>query len=74
MRDQSTLAGNERSNCFSANRHQAVGSTQLNDDDVRYIPLRSRFTKLDQMALPVELLAADFVVSMPKLKTHHWQG
>jgi uncharacterized protein (DUF362 family) len=46
----------------------------LNHDDVRYVPLRSRFTKLDRIALPVELLAADFVVSMPKLKTHHWAG
>jgi len=46
----------------------------LNHDDVRAVPLKSRFTKLDSVWLPVELLAADFVVSMPKLKTHHWAG
>src|SRR5690606_17715302 len=26
------------------------------------------------LKLPAELLAADLVVSMPKLKTHHWAG
>jgi uncharacterized protein (DUF362 family) len=44
----------------------------LNHDDVRAIRLRSRFTTLDEIMLPVELLQADFIVSMPKLKTHHW--
>ena len=34
----------------------------------------SRFTGLRELALPVALLQADFVVSMPKLKTHHWAG
>ena len=46
----------------------------LNHDDVRAVPLKSRFTKLDSLWLPVELLRADLVVSMPKLKTHHWAG
>jgi uncharacterized protein (DUF362 family) len=44
----------------------------LNHDDVRMVPLRSHFTGLDRLALPVELLRSDFVVSLPKLKTHHW--
>ena len=34
----------------------------------------SRFTGLTSLALPVELLSADLIVSMPKLKTHHWAG
>jgi len=46
----------------------------LNHDDVRIVSLKSRFTGLTELALPVELLAADFVVSVPKLKTHHWTG
>jgi uncharacterized protein (DUF362 family) len=46
----------------------------LNHDDVRRVPLRSRFTGLDHVSLPVELLKSDFIVSMPKLKTHHWAG
>jgi uncharacterized protein (DUF362 family) len=48
--------------------------TDLNHDDVRVIPLGSGFTGLPEIALPVELLASDFVISMPKLKTHHWAG
>jgi uncharacterized protein (DUF362 family) len=46
----------------------------LNHDDVREVPLRSWFTGLRSLALPVSLLEADLVVSMPKLKTHHWAG
>jgi uncharacterized protein (DUF362 family) len=46
----------------------------LNHDDVRRVPLRSRFTGLDSLSLPAELLASDFIVSLPKLKTHHWAG
>ncbi|MEZ5319347.1 MAG: DUF362 domain-containing protein [Vicinamibacterales bacterium] len=46
----------------------------LNHDDVREVPLRSWFTGLSSLALPVSVLAADLVVSMPKLKTHHWAG
>jgi uncharacterized protein (DUF362 family) len=46
----------------------------LNEDDVRMVPLASAFTTFRQMALPVELLQSDFVITMPKLKTHHWAG
>jgi uncharacterized protein (DUF362 family) len=46
----------------------------LNHDDVQRVRLRSRFMGVDEISLPVELLAADLVVSMPKLKTHHWAG
>ena len=44
----------------------------LNHDDVRPVALRSRFTGLHEIQLPAELLQADFIVSVPKLKTHHW--
>ena len=46
----------------------------LNHDDVKVVPLRSWFTGLREIALPVELLRSDFVISLPKLKTHHWAG
>ena len=46
----------------------------LNHDDVRRVPLRSRFMALPDLAVPVSVLDADIVVSMPKLKTHHWAG
>ena len=46
----------------------------LNHDDVHTVPLRSWFTALPELALPQAVLDADVVVSMPKLKTHHWAG
>jgi len=46
----------------------------LNEDDVRMVPMATDFGALRQIALPVEVLKADFVISMPKLKTHHWAG
>jgi uncharacterized protein (DUF362 family) len=49
-----------------------VPFVDLNHDDVRRVPLASRFMGIDSLALPVSLLDADLVVSMPKLKTHHW--
>ena len=55
-------------------RDDRLTFVDLNQDDVREVPLRSRFTGLERLALPVELLRSDFIVSMPKLKTHHWAG
>jgi uncharacterized protein (DUF362 family) len=46
----------------------------LNHDDVVMVPLRSHFSTWRQIVLPKTLLRADIVVSMPKLKTHHWAG
>lgn len=46
----------------------------LNHDEVRRTRLRSRFMGFDELLLPVELLKSDFIVSLPKLKTHHWAG
>ena len=51
-----------------------VRFVDLNHDDVARVPLASRFTRLNEMSLPVELLRSDVIVSMPKLKTHHWAG
>jgi len=51
-----------------------VRFVDLNHDDVRQVPLRSHFMGLQELALPVELLQSDVIVSMPKLKTHHWAG
>ncbi len=53
---------------------ERIRFVDLNQDDVRKVPLASRFTGLTSLALPVELLSADLIVSMPKLKTHHWAG
>ena len=55
-------------------REQRIQFVDLNHDDVRTVPLRSWFTGMRELALPVELLQSDFIISMPKLKTHHWAG
>jgi uncharacterized protein (DUF362 family) len=46
----------------------------LNAAPLRQVPLRSRYTNLGELWLPTEVLDADVVVSMPKMKTHHWTG
>jgi uncharacterized protein (DUF362 family) len=55
-------------------REQRIRFVDLNHDDVRMVRLNSWFTGLRELALPVELLKSDFIISMPKLKTHHWAG
>lgn len=46
----------------------------LNLDEVERVPLRTRASRLKELYLPRTILRADFVVSLPKLKTHHWAG
>lgn len=46
----------------------------LNIDDVQRIPLKTRASRLKELYFPKTVLGADFVVSMPKMKTHHWAG
>jgi uncharacterized protein (DUF362 family) len=46
----------------------------LNLDDVAPVPLKTRASRLKQLYLPRTVLNAGFIVSMPKLKTHHWVG
>ena len=46
----------------------------LNVDDVTRVALRTRASRLKELYLPKTVLGVDFLVSMPKLKTHHWAG
>ncbi|MEQ8846466.1 DUF362 domain-containing protein [Botrimarina sp.] len=46
----------------------------LNYQRVGYRRNRGRFSKLPGLYLPESVLDADLVVSMPKMKTHHWVG
>jgi len=46
----------------------------LNLDDSRRVPLAANHTGLGELAFPETILGASLVVSMPKLKTHHWTG
>jgi uncharacterized protein (DUF362 family) len=46
----------------------------LNLDDVKRVILNTRASRLKELFLPKTVLGVDFLVSMPKLKTHHWAG
>jgi uncharacterized protein (DUF362 family) len=55
----------------------AIGRTRfidLNYDRVHAVPTQTALTTLDELWLPESLLAADIVISIPKIKTHHWAG
>jgi uncharacterized protein (DUF362 family) len=62
------------SGLYDVIKEHRVHYVDLNSDDVRPTPLRSSFTDLRQLYLPETLYNADLLVSMPKLKTHHWAG
>ncbi len=46
----------------------------LNRDEVSKVGLKASYSGLGTLWLPRTVLASDFVVSMPKIKTHHWAG
>ena len=48
--------------------------TDLNLDEISKHTLRKPFSKLRDVYLPNTILGADLIVSMPKMKTHHWVG
>src|SRR5229473_5700849 len=48
--------------------------TDLNLDDVSQVLLRDPFSNLSSVYFPNTALAADLLVSLPKMKTHHWVG
>jgi uncharacterized protein (DUF362 family) len=46
----------------------------LNHDEVVKVPNQLGLTSLTDFYLPKAILKADLLVSMPKMKTHHWAG
>ena len=46
----------------------------LNNSDVVKVPNRGSKSKLRELFLPREIVDADVIVSMAKMKTHHWVG
>ena len=46
----------------------------LNVDEVTLVDLPQRFSRLKRVYLPNTVLGAALLVSMPKMKTHHWAG
>ena len=55
-------------------RERHLRFVDLNRDELTEVPVATRFTGLKSLWLPRTVLGADFVVSMPKVKTHHWAG
>lgn len=62
------------SGLYSMLKAQRTRFVDLNYDDTQLLNLRSHFTNLRQLYFPQTVLKADLLVSMPKLKTHHWVG
>lgn len=48
--------------------------TDLNTDDVSQVRLRNPVCNLKSLYLPNTVLGADLLISIPKMKTHHWVG
>jgi uncharacterized protein (DUF362 family) len=46
----------------------------LNFDSVTRLVPGTRLTRLRELWLPTTVKSADIVISMPKIKTHHWAG
>src|SRR5229473_1021737 len=55
-------------------RQLKVPFVDLNRDELVMTPLLATYTGMKRLWLPRTVLEADFVVSMPKVKTHHWSG
>ncbi len=63
-----------RSGLLDALREEDVPFVDLNTDALVARRLRTSFTDLGALWLPRSVADADIVVSMPKMKTHHWAG
>ena len=46
----------------------------LNTDDVQHVSLSNPVSGLKELYLPNTVFACDLLVSLPKMKTHHWAG
>jgi len=55
-------------------RIEKIKFVDLNRDELVQTLLRASYTGIKHLWLPRTVLEADFLVSMPKIKTHHWSG
>jgi len=51
---------------------EKIEFVDLNYDDLLSIPLKGGYTKLATLFIAKTIRDADVLISMPKLKTHHW--
>ena len=54
--------------------HRKIRFVDLNGDELIKTKLQATYSGLGHLWLPRTVLASDFIVSMPKVKTHHWTG
>jgi len=55
-------------------RDEKIRFVDLNRDQLIRTALRASYTGMKDLWLPRTVLEADFLVSMPKVKAHHWSG
>src|SRR5579859_3005486 len=55
-------------------REHRIPFVDLNRNELIKTKLRATYTGLDHLWLPRTVVEADFVVSIPKVKAHHWAG
>jgi uncharacterized protein (DUF362 family) len=64
----------DESGLGEALRRERLPFVDLNHDEVDEVPNALGLTTLKTLWLPRVVRTADIVVSMPKMKTHHWAG
>lgn len=64
----------DRSGFGRALAENGLTFVDLNEDRIRSISNRLHASRLSTLELPATILDADLVVSVAKLKTHHWAG
>jgi uncharacterized protein (DUF362 family) len=69
-----TLMALDESGVGEALRDGGLRFADLNYEEVAWRRNLGRRSKLEGLYLPRSVVEADLVVSMPKLKTHHWVG
>jgi uncharacterized protein (DUF362 family) len=58
----------------AALRSEKIPFADFNYSEVRSVPNAGRLSRIEQFYFPRELFEIDLIVSIPKLKTHHWVG
>jgi uncharacterized protein (DUF362 family) len=71
---RTTLDMAEAAGFFAAIPKFEDSFTDLNIDDVTRVQLCRPFSKLSELYLPNTALGCDLLVTLPKMKTHHWAG
>jgi len=71
---RATLDMAESAGFFAAIKDFESSFVDLNLDEVSHVTLSKPFSTLQSLYLPHTILGADLLVSLPKMKTHHWAG